>query len=103
MELAKIIIMSVFVEALITYAKEMFVDKKFIWQMLASALLGIFIAIVFDIDLPKQFELVSKVAYVGNIITGVIISRGSNYVADLIKTAQSYLPNKVETNYEVKM
>lgn len=97
MNIAKILIMSVFVEALITYAKEMFVNKKLVWQMLASALLGIFIAIAFDIDLPKLFELESTIPFVGNVITGIIISRGSNYVADIIKKAQSYLP---QTEYK---
>lgn len=91
MDITKILIMSVFVEAIITYAKEMLINKKIVWQQLVSIIFGIFVAIAYNMDLPKQFELVSAIPFVGNVITGIIISRGSNYTADLIKMIQQYV------------
>ncbi|MBQ0035514.1 MAG: hypothetical protein KBT35_01205 [Firmicutes bacterium] len=100
MDITKILIMSVFVEAIITYAKEMLINKKIVWQQLVSIIFGIFVAIAYNMDLPRQFELISTIPFVGNVITGIIISRGSNYTADLIKMIQQYVNN--ENKEEIK-
>ena len=57
--------------------------------MVFSIILGIAIAIIYKLDLPECFNLKSTVPYVGNILTGLLISRGSNYIYDIINTITS--------------
>lgn len=76
---------AVLVEALVTYMNEFFVMEIFSWKLLLSVILGITVAVAYKIDLPSYFDMKSNVPYIGYIITGVLISRGSNYLFDLIK------------------
>ena len=85
MEITAILIMSVLVEALITYVKTWVVNKEFKWPMLVSAVLSIIICIAYGIDIPAAVGLGSNIPFIGMIITGVLISRGSNYINDLLK------------------
>lgn len=52
--------------------------------MLLSIVLGILISIAYEIDIPKYLNLHSRIPYLSNILTGILISRGSNYIYDLI-------------------
>ena len=73
-------------ESIITYFKEFFVYGDFSFSMLFSIVLGVIIAIAYKLDLPEYLDLKSSIPYVGNILTGVLISRGSNYIYDILKT-----------------
>ncbi|MDQ5983466.1 MAG: hypothetical protein RUMPE_00485 [Eubacteriales bacterium SKADARSKE-1] len=75
---------AIIIEAVITYANQFFVSGSFSWEMLASIILGILVAVAYKLDLPEYFNLKSNLPYVGNILTGILLSRGSNYVFDLI-------------------
>lgn len=83
-----IILMSVIVEGLITYAKTFFIGGKFQWQMLVGIILGVAVALVYNVDIFALLGVVAAVPYVGAILTGILISRGSNYIFDLIKALQ---------------
>ena len=56
------------------------------WPALAlryvAALLGVGLCIVYRIDLLAYFDLVSPWPWVGWIITGLLIGRGSNFIHD---------------------
>jgi uncharacterized membrane protein AbrB (regulator of aidB expression) len=75
---------AVIVEGIITYARNFYTGGVFSWSLLASVVLGIAVAVVYKLDLLKDFNLTTKVPYVSNILTGILISRGSNYIYDLI-------------------
>ena len=77
--------LSIIVESVITYFKEFFVYGYFSISMIFSIILGISIAIIYKLDLPECFNLKSTVPYIGNILTGLLISRGSNYIYDVLK------------------
>lgn len=81
----KIMSLSVIVESVITYFKEFFVYGYFSISMVFSIILGISIAIIYKLDLPECLNLKSTVPYIGNILTGLLISRGSNYIYDVLK------------------
>lgn len=81
----KIMSLSIIVESVITYFKEFFVYGYFSISMIFSIILGISIAIIYKLDLPECFNLKSTVPYIGNILTGLLISRGSNYIYDVLK------------------
>ncbi len=81
--IALLLFLSIFVEGFIEY----FVsnpDKKQPWLKYVSATIGIVVAVLYKADLFALFGLFSSYAYVGSILTGFVISRGSNYLNDFI-------------------
>lgn len=77
--------LAVILEGVITYAKTFFVQHKFQWQMLGSVGVGIFVAVAYKADILSTFGLNSTIPFVGCVLTGILLSRGSNYIFDLIK------------------
>ena len=77
-------IASFLIEAIITYFNQFFVQENFCWQMLFSIALGIVIAVAYKLNLPAHFNLTSQIPHVGCVLTGILLSRGSNYIFDLI-------------------
>lgn len=75
---------AILIEAIITYFNQFFVQENFCWQMLFSIALGIVIAVAYRLDIAAYFNLTSQIPYVGCVLTGILLSRGSNYVFDLI-------------------
>ena len=76
---------AILIEGIITYISQFFVSGNFCWEMLFSISLGIIVAISYNLDLPEYFNIKSRIPYIGCILTGVLISRGSNYLYDLLK------------------
>ena len=83
-KIASIMPLAIIIEAEITYINQFFVSGEVCWQMLLSIVLGILISIAYEIDIPKYLNLNSRIPYLSNILTGILISRGSNYIYDLI-------------------
>lgn len=79
------VIFAVLIESLITYINQFFVQENFCWQMTLSLILGIIIAVAYKLDLPSHFNLNSQIPYVGCVLTGILLSRGSNYIFDLLE------------------
>ncbi len=79
-----LLFLAVIIEAVITYAQTLVVNKRIQWQIAAAMLLGVGCALAFGIDLFAIAGIPAAVPYVGQILTGVLLSRGSNYVFDLI-------------------
>ena len=77
--------LAILIEAIITYFNKFFVQENFCWQMLFSVVLGIVIAVAYKLDLPAHFNLNSQIPYVGCVLTGILLSRGSNYLFELLK------------------
>ncbi len=84
-DVSKMAITAVLVEGIITYINEFFISGIASWQMILSLTLGIIIAVAYKFDLPKYLKMESQIPYVGCILTGILISRGSNYVYDTLK------------------
>lgn len=74
----------ILIEALISYVNQFFVQESFCWQMFASLVLGIIVAVAYKLDLLSYFNLKSEIPYIGSVLTGILLSRGSNYIFDLI-------------------
>ena len=84
--ITEIISLSIIIESIITYFKEFFINWNPSIGMIFSIILGIIIAITYELDLPKYINLKSNIPYVGNILTGILISRGSNYIHDILRS-----------------
>lgn len=81
-----IIILSILVESIITYFQKFFENGNLSSNMILSIILGIVIAMAYELDLPKIMGFDSKWKFIGNILTGIIISRGSNYIYDILQS-----------------
>ena len=83
--LIPIIILAIIVEGVITYARQIISGGKVNWPMLAAIAMGIIVAVAYSVDMLAMLGLVSPMPFIGSILTGILISRGSNYIFDLIK------------------
>ena len=80
-----ILSVAVIVEGIISYISMIITEKKIHYEVIASIGLGITIALSYGIDLFKMINIKTTIPYIGCILTGILISRGSNYVYDLQK------------------
>ena len=83
-ELSDVLIICTLIEGIISYINNFFVSGEPYYQMVASLILGIFIAVAYKIDLLKIMKIESSIPYVGCILTGILFSRGSNYIHDIL-------------------
>lgn len=88
MTVAVIIAVAILIEGLVEYGKniaEMFYggDKKTGVTQIVTIIIGIGLAFAFSANMFVPLGLVVN-EYIGMILTGIVMSRGSNYVSDLI-------------------
>ena len=104
MDFSMVLVMSVLTEGVITYAKTWVVDRKIKWQMVAAVVVSIMICFAYGLDIPALVGLNSGIPFLGNVLTGILISRGSNYIYDLIKTIKTKKADENSTDdKEVKI
>lgn len=96
MTFLSLIYVAIIVEGIITYIKNFSSGQGFKWEMLVAVLIGVLVALVYNIDLFELVGLTGVIPYVGSVLTGILISRGSNYIFDLIKSLQSVKEEKAE-------
>ena len=85
-DISKLITVCILVESMVTYINSFFVVGEPHYQMVLSLIFGIFIAVAYKIDLLKLADIESDIPYIGSILTGILFSRGSNYVHDILRT-----------------
>ena len=73
------------VEGIVAYFKAIAVDKDCKWQEFLAIGLGMVVAFVFKIDIFELFGMDAAVPFIGMVLTGILIARGSNYMFDLIE------------------
>ncbi len=88
-----IITMAIIVEALIEYGKS--IGKAFVggeWKTAVTQLLAIAVAVLLCFMTGGDLFAVVGIAFIwpwlGIFLTGIIISRGANYVSDFVKKLQ---------------
>ena len=82
-DLSSFLFAAIAIEGIIFYIKTSF-ERNMPKSCIASIILGIIVAINFDIDVFEYTKLHSMVPFMGNVLTGILLSRGSNYFFDLI-------------------
>jgi hydrogenase/urease accessory protein HupE len=75
-----IFVLAVLVEATVEY---LFVPVPTVFKPYIAAVLGVVVCLAYGADLPAALGL-PPVAYVGPVVTGLVIGRGSNYLNDLV-------------------
>lgn len=83
MEYAQLIIVAILVEAIWENLKMIWQNGKFSINMLGSLLISVFICSFTGLDLFAILNINLCLPIVGCIFTGIIVSRGANFVNDL--------------------
>jgi hypothetical protein len=83
MEITGLIIVAILIEAIWENLKMIWRKGKFNVNMLGSLILGIIICILAKINIFSIVGIELSIEVVGFIFTGIIVSRGANFVNDL--------------------
>lgn len=83
MEVTGLIIVAILIEAIWENLKMIWKKGKFNVNMLGSLILGIIICILAKINIFSIVGIELSIEVVGFIFTGIIVSRGANFVNDL--------------------
>ena len=81
-----LIVFAVLIQFIVERLKAVLGNKimKYLPADVLSALLGVLFAFMFSIDVFKYFDLNETIPYVGNIISGLIISAGAPAIHEFI-------------------
>ena len=83
-----IMMLAVTVEALVEYGKSIALAAKGSWKaavmQLAAVAAGVLLCLAADADVFAVLELDFAVPWLGKVLTGILISRGANYLSDLL-------------------
>lgn len=98
-----ILVLAITVEALVQYGKNivaMALNKEYktFATQLAAVVLAVLVCLATGADLYSLLGVSFAVPWLGILLTGVVISRGSNYASDFIKRLQSPSPAKTIAN-----
>lgn len=94
MEYAQLVIVAILIEAIWENIKMIWQNGKFSIDKIGSLLISILICILAKIDIFPIVNVSISVPVIGSIFTGIIVSRGANFVHDLF--------NKISGDKEVK-
>lgn len=84
MDLLQFTTAALIVEALWETTKMFWQNGKFSYDKLGAVMFGELVAIGAGIDFMAAVKLPIKIPYVGMILTGILISRGSNFMHDIL-------------------
>ena len=88
--LAGIILLAVIVEGVITYLFGKSENDSREWIKYLSLAFGVAIAIAYQVNIPAMAGLETPFPYVGYIVSGLVIGRGSNYLNDILGKLKSF-------------
>jgi len=93
--IAKIIIGAIVIEAIIEYFNAAFL-KKLNPHYIMSILFGSVFAIVYELDILYILGLETAIPYIGMVLTGILLSRGSNYLSQFFKKISLVTPGLIQ-------
>lgn len=83
MEYAQLVIVAILIEAIWENIKMVWQNGKFSIDKIGALVISILICILAKIDIFPIVNLSISVPVIGSILTGIIVSRGANFVHDL--------------------
>lgn len=83
----KIIILAMLCEAIWENLRMIWENGKFSINRLGALILGVILALATQIDLFKVLDI-EIIPVIGSIFTGILISRGANFIHDLLTKIQ---------------
>lgn len=88
MDFAQLILISILVEAIWENLKMVWQEKKLNVNMLGSLVLSIIICLLARIDIFSIVGIELAIPVIGSALTGIVVSRGANFVNDLFTKLQ---------------
>lgn len=85
MDFAQLVLVAILIEAIWENIKMIYDKQKLNINMIGSLVLGIVVCLLAQIDIFPIVGLNMAVPFVGSVFTGIIVSRGANFVNDLFK------------------
>lgn len=82
-ELLGFIASAVIVEGIITYINQIVKNKRVHWENVVAIVVGCIVSYNLNLDFFNLLGLHETYGIIGVILTGILISRGSNYVFEL--------------------
>lgn len=80
-----IIAISIVIEGIVEYAKMFYSSANEVKiSIVLSVVLSVVAAIGFELDVFAILGIASTIPYLGTVLTGIVIARGSNYIYDLL-------------------
>ncbi len=91
MELTAILFLATFVEGTTEYLFGAY-TKAQPYLAYIALFIGVLCSVAYKVDILAYLGLTTTIPYVGSIISGLIIGRGSNYINDIISKFQIVKP-----------
>ena len=83
MEYAQLVIVAILIEAIWENLKMVWQNGKFSIDKIGSLVISILVCILSKADIFPVVQLSISVPIIGSVLTGIIVSRGANFVHDL--------------------
>jgi len=82
--LAGVFILAFFTEGIVEY---LFAKKEVAQPILkyVALIIGITLAVAYNVDILGEVGMLSAVPIIGNVISGIVLGRGSNYANDFVQ------------------
>lgn len=84
MEIGGIIFLAFFIEGLVEYLFNRDDGVKQPVLRYVALIIGVALAIAYKVDILAMVGLTTTIPFIGYIVSGIIIGRGSNYVNDAV-------------------
>lgn len=85
MDYAQLVIIAILVESMWENLKMLYDKSKINVNMIGSLILGMLVCVLAQIDIFEIVGINLIVPVIGSLLTGIIVSRGANFVNDLFK------------------
>jgi len=83
MDFTQLLVVAILVEAIWENIKMIYQNNKFSVSMIGSLVIAITICILANVNIFKMVDIDLSIPVVSNIFTGIICSRGANFISDL--------------------
>lgn len=100
-QFGKIFLMSFVVVSIYDIIKGFYKNNKVDINSIVTAVLGIILAILAKLDIFALIGVDFIIPFVGQILTGLVISKGSNYVFDFVTKIINLLAGKANAETEL--
>lgn len=84
MTITAFVIIAILIEGVWETSKMIWQDGKISFDKMGSLLVSVLVCLAVNVDILKLLNFESSIPYLGIVLTGVLVSRGSNYIHDLL-------------------
>jgi ABC-type xylose transport system permease subunit len=90
MQIVILLILALLCEAIVETLKMTFQEGKFNWDRVLALIVSIIVAVITGADLLELVGIPATIPYVGVVLTGILISRGANWLHEFIKKTAAF-------------